>query len=89
MPIESSLITFGAVVLTWAGSFIAFKTSVRKDIDNLCEKTREHDKKIDGFVNKKDCEERRDEFSKGLTEIKDTVVRLENKFDKYLLNGRN
>jgi len=76
------------VILTWIGSLVVFKTSTTKDIDKLKEREKEIIADVKHSVSKTDCEERRGDFSQSLLEIKSTVVRLEAKFDDYILNGR-
>ena len=92
MPADGIILTTVFVILTWIGSLIVFKTSTVKDIEMLREKEKEIAIGVKNnaatLVSKTDCESRRKDFSQDLTEIKSTVIRLETKFDDYMLNGR-
>ncbi|MCW4050361.1 MAG: hypothetical protein NWE89_11570 [Candidatus Bathyarchaeota archaeon] len=95
MEVERWMITIACIILTWAGSLIAFRVGTSKDIGMLRDKEVEQRKKnakllneLNECVTKTDCGERRSEIKDTLKDIKDNGIRLEGKFDDYITNGR-
>ena len=95
MEIEGWLITLLIICLTAAANYIAFKTGIGKDVGSLIIRANKHsdrmggiEKEIGDCVKKGDCIEDMRKYEKSQDEIKATVIRLEQKFDKYILNGR-
>lgn len=84
MQVEGWMITSGFVILTGLFNYVIFRTGTGKDIIYHTEQIKE----IKNCVKKEDCDERRMEYQKTSVRIEKAVIRLEQKFDKYLLNGR-
>ncbi len=87
--IEGWVITSGVVLLTWVGSYVSFRTGASKDIFLHTESLKELNKEIRDCVKKEDCGERRNEYGEIQKDIKEAVIRLEQKFDGYIKNGMN
>ena len=69
-------------------NYVIFRTNTSKDINRHNERIKEIDKEIKDCIKKEDCDERRTEYQATSVRIEAAVIRLEQKFDKYVLNGR-
>jgi len=96
MQIEGWMITSGFVILTGAFNYVIFRTGVYKDIAAIIKRADKHSERLDNVdtvltecVKKGDCKEDRQAYEKTADRIEQTIIRLEQKFDAYIQDGRS